>query len=67
LVIFSAVLNLQNQQERLASSVTETNFATRFGTRQRRFSPYGMTFGNFYLTDPWTCSLCCLWWRQNRM
>jgi len=29
--------------------------------------PYGVTFGNFYLMDSWMCSLCCLWWRQNRM
>ena len=29
--------------------------------------PYGVTFGNFYLMDPWMCSLCCLWWRQNRI
>ena len=29
--------------------------------------PYGVTFGNFYLMVPWMCSLCCLWWRQNRI
>ena len=29
--------------------------------------PYGVTFGNFNLMDPWMCLLCCLWWRQNRM
>jgi len=28
---------------------------------------YGVTFGNFYLMDPWMCLLRCLWWRQNRM
>ena len=29
--------------------------------------PYGVTFGNFYLIDPWIFSLCFLCWRQNRM
>ena len=29
--------------------------------------PHGVTFGNFHLMDPWMCSLCCLWWRQNRI